>query len=252
MSKPKAVIIVVALALLLVVGIGLWVGYRSGELSFLAGDRIENHEFPKALTDEEQSGTENEPNQPITTSMTSVNANKKTSEGNPLVTLKTTQGDIVLELYEDVMPVTAGNFLSLAENNFYDGTKFHRVIAGFMIQGGDPNSKTDKTETYGTGGPGYAIKDEFVTNEKLSNERGTIAMANSGPNTGGSQFFINLARNTGLDFDKPPESSSHPVFGRVIAGIDVVDRIAKVPTNERDLPLEPVMITDVVVGESIP
>lgn len=249
MSNPKAVIIVVVLALLLVAGLGLWVGYRNGELSFLAGDRIENHEFPKVLTDEEQSNVTGEDDQPTTTLMTDIDTNQKTSDSNPTVTLKTTQGDIVLELYEDVMPITAGNFLSLVQKDFYDGTKFHRVIAGFMIQGGDPNSKTDKTETYGTGGPGYAIADEFVADEKLSNVRGTIAMANSGPNSGGSQFFINLVDNIGLDFDKPPESSSHPVFGRVIAGMDVVDKIAKVPTNERDLPLTPVIITDMVVGE---
>ena len=147
------------------------------------------------------------------------------------------------------MPITAGNFLALAQKDFYDGTKFHRVIGGFMIQGGDPNSKTDTVETYGTGGPGYAIEDEFVKNEKLSNVRGTIAMANSGPHSGGSQFFINLVDNIGLDFDKPPEQSSHPVFGKVIAGMDIVDAIAQVPTNERDVPLEAVVITDIVVGE---
>ncbi|MBI4086618.1 peptidylprolyl isomerase [Candidatus Kaiserbacteria bacterium] len=174
---------------------------------------------------------------------------EKTATHNPTVTLHTSHGDIVLELYADVMPITVGNFLALAEKDFYDNTKFHRVIDGFMIQGGDPNSKTDKAETYGTGGPGYAIKDEFVSDPRLTNVRGTIAMANAGPETGGSQFFINLVDNTGLDFDKPPETSSHPVFGKVIAGLDVVDKIAKVPTNSRDLPLEPVVVQDVAVAK---
>lgn len=239
--------------ILLVAGLGLWVGYRNGDISFNMKDAIINHEFPKALPNAQET--------PNFGNGTGDNGAKENGDGfstagnvgtgttNPTVILKTSQGDITIELYQDLMPITAGNFLALAGKDFYDNTKFHRVIDGFMIQGGDPNTKTDKVETYGTGGPGYAIEDEFVKNEKLSNVRGTIAMANSGPHSGGSQFFINLVDNTGLDFDKPPEASSHPVFGRVIAGMDVVDNIAKVPTNERDLPLKPVVITDVAVGE---
>lgn len=242
MSNPRAVSIAVACTILLVTGLGLWTAYRNGDLSFGTSTRVENHEFPKALPESDTAKT-GENQIASTTAMT----HEKTNEDNPTATLKTNHGDIVLELYRDVMPITVGNFLSLAEKNFYDGTKFHRVIDGFMIQGGDPNSKTDKAETYGTGGPGYAIEDEFVKNEKLSNVRGTIAMANSGPHSGGSQFFINLVDNIGLDFDKPPESSSHPVFGKVITGMDIVETIAKAPTNERDLPLEPIVITDIVI-----
>lgn len=169
------------------------------------------------------------------------------SEANPKATLKTTKGDIVLELYMDKMPITAGNFLKLAKDGFYNGTKFHRVIDGFMIQGGDPNSKGDDTSTYGTGGPGYAIKDEFV--EGLSNVRGTISMANSGPNTGGSQFFINQVDNLALDFNKQPLTSKHPVFGKVIQGMDIVDSIATVATGPRDLPLEPVVVQEIIIEE---
>jgi peptidylprolyl isomerase len=130
------------------------------------------------------------------------------------VRLETSRGNITIAL-NPAMPVTAGNFETLVKKGFYDGVIFHRVIDGFMIQGGDPTGT-------GTGGPGYEIKDEFATNNQ--NDRGTIAMANAGPNTGGSQFFINLVNNNYLD-------KKHPVFGKVIEGMDVVDTIAKVQTN---------------------
>lgn len=166
---------------------------------------------------------------------------------NNMVTLKTNMGDIVIELYLEEMPITAGNFQKLAEEGFYDQVKFHRVIDGFMVQSGDPNSRDDNNEAmWGTGGPGYSIEDEFV--EGLSNVRGTLSMANAGPGTGGSQFFINLVDNTGLDFDKPPFTNQHPVFGKVIEGMDVVDAISKVATKERDIPEEPVIIEDVIVS----
>ena len=125
------------------------------------------------------------------------------------VVLHTTMGDITIRLYND-MPVTAGNFEKLVRSGFYDGTVFHRVIDGFMIQGGDPTGT-------GSGGPGYTIPDEFVKGH--SNVRGTVAMANTGrPNTGGSQFFINLVDNTYLDWDDPRTPSAHPVFGEVVGG----------------------------------
>ena len=166
---------------------------------------------------------------------------------NPTVVLKTNKGDIEIELFIDKMPITAGNFLKLAKEGFYNETKFHRVIDNFMVQGGDPNSKGEDTSAYGTGGPGYAIADEFV--EGLSNARGTISMANSGPNSGGSQFFINLVDNTFLDFDKEPLQSKHPVFGKVVAGMKAVDAIAKVETGERDIPIESVIIREIIVKE---
>jgi peptidylprolyl isomerase len=165
-----------------------------------------------------------------------------TNDNNPVAVFNTNYGTFEIELFEDTMPITAGNFVKLAEEGFYDGIQFHRVIDGFMIQGGDPITKTDEVLRYGTGGPGYSIPDEHVAGEYLSNVRGTISMANSGPNSGGSQFFINVANNTNLDFDKQPLSSKHPVFGRVMSGMDVVDAISKVDTNQRDLPLEPVVI----------
>jgi len=141
------------------------------------------------------------------------------------VLLKTTMGDIVIELHED-MPVTAGNFEKLVKEGFYDGVIFHRIIDGFMIQGGDPTGT-------GMGDPGYSIKDEFTDNNK--NDRGTISMANSGPNTGGSQFFINLVNNNFLD-------TKHPVFGNVVQGMDIVDKISKMEKDASDKPIEEIKI----------
>lgn len=162
---------------------------------------------------------------------------------NPVVILETNKGIIEIELYKDLMPVTAGNFEKLVSEGFYDGIKFHRVIDGFMIQAGDPNTKTDNVLTYGTGGPGYSIQDEHIANELLSNTRGTVAMANSGPNSGGSQFFINLNENTFLDFNKDPLTSKHPVFGRIIKGMEVVDTIATTAVSQpNNLPLESIII----------
>ena len=163
------------------------------------------------------------------------------------VVIKTNMGDITLDLYEEQMPITTGNFLKLAKEGFYNNTKFHRVIDGFMIQGGDPLTKDDtKIDFWGTGGPDYMIDDEFV--DGLSNVRGTISMANTGqPNSGGSQFFINLVDNIMLDFDKEPLSSKHPVFGKVVDGMDVVDAIAKLETHPNDRPVQDVIIEEIVV-----
>jgi len=139
--------------------------------------------------------------------------------------LHTNMGDITIELYGD-MPITAGNFAKLVSEGFYDGVIFHRVIDGFMIQGGDPTGS-------GMGGPGYEIPDEFTKNNR--NDRGTISMANAGPNTGGSQFFINLVDNNHLN-------KGHPVFGKVVEGMDVVDKIGKVKTGRNDRPASEVKI----------
>ena len=149
----------------------------------------------------------------------------ESTEAGDRILLATSMGDITIQLYSD-MPITAGNFKKLVEKGFYDGVIFHRIIDGFMIQGGDPTGT-------GRGGPGYAIKDEFTTNSK--NARGTISMANAGPNTGGSQFFINLVDNNFLD-------GKHPAFGKVIEGMDVVDKIGKVQTGAMDRPAKEVKI----------
>lgn len=175
----------------------------------------------------------------------------KTNPMNPVAKITTNKGVIELELFSDTMPVTTGNFIKLAEEGFYNGTKFHRVIKGFMIQGGDPITKTDEVMRYGTGGPGYTIADEHIKGEHLTNVRGTIAMANSGPQSGGSQFFINLVDNTFLDFDKEPLTSKHPVFGRVVGGMDIVDAISQVSVNPgNNLPLESIVVEKVEIVKS--
>lgn len=150
------------------------------------------------------------------------------------VLLDTTEGKIVIELYED-MPITAENFKTLVEKGFYDGVIFHRVIDGFMIQGGDPIGN-------GRGGPGYMIKDEFTNTKRDQNKKGTIAMANSGPNTGGSQFFINVVDNSHLN-------GKHPVFGKVVEGMDVVDKISKVEVDFNDKPIKEVKIIRAMILE---
>ncbi len=148
------------------------------------------------------------------------------------VTLETTEGNIKIELFEKEMPITAGNFKKLVEKGFYNNVIFHRVIPDFMIQGGDPTGT-------GMGGPGYTIKDEFTKNNR--NDRGTISMANAGPNTGGSQFFINVVNNNFLD-------KKHPVFGKVKEGMDVADRISKAKRDRNDRPVKEVKILKAYVS----
>ena len=156
------------------------------------------------------------------------------------VKLRTNAGDIVIALYDD-MPITTGNFKDLVKKGFYDKTIFHRVIGGFMIQGGCPDGN-------GTGGPGYTIKDEFVKGH--SNVTGTISMANTGrPNSGGSQFFINLVDNTYLDWDDSKTPSAHPVFGEVTEGMDVVYDIGKTKTGRNDRPVNDIIIIKAEVVE---
>ncbi len=147
-------------------------------------------------------------------------------------TLVTTKGNIELAFYEE-SPVTVNNFLTLAKQGFYDGTSFHRVIADFMIQGGDPNSKNPDRSTHGMGGPEYKFGDEF-NNHKLV--RGSLAMANSGPNTNGSQFFIVTAEET------PWLDGKHTNFGYVVSGMDVVEKIEKVAVDANDHPVDDIKI----------
>lgn len=150
--------------------------------------------------------------------------------------LKTNQGDITVKFYSAESPVTVNNFLNLAKAGFYNGTKFHRVIADFMIQGGDPLSKESDARYWGTGGPNYRFADEF-NNKKLV--AGSLAMANAGPDTNGSQFFIVTAPETAwLD-------GKHTNFGQVTAGMDVVKKIEAVETGINDRPLEDVVILSV-------
>jgi cyclophilin family peptidyl-prolyl cis-trans isomerase len=168
---------------------------------------------------------------------------------NPTAILETSLGNIKVELFTDKMPITAGNFVKLAKSGFYDGLHFHRVIDGFMLQFGCPHSKDPKSRRAGTGdGPSGPIQDEFPPNAKLSNEPGTLSMANTGaPNSGSCQFFINTVHNDFLDFFTPGQSR-HPVFGKVIEGMDVVHKIEKTKTDANDNPVTPVKMNRVTVS----
>jgi len=149
---------------------------------------------------------------------------------NRSATIETNHGTFTVELFEQRAPKTTGNFIDLAEKGFYDGVVFHRVIEGFMIQGGDPDGT-------GMGGPGYTIDDEFHP-ELTHDSPGVLSMANAGPDTGGSQFFITLAATPWLD-------GKHAVFGRVTDGMDVVEEIGGVDTDARDRPREEVVMETV-------
>jgi len=158
---------------------------------------------------------------------------------NIMVTLETSLGNIGLELYPDAAPKTVENFIKLAKAGFYENTKFHRVIKGFMIQGGDPYTKGEDQSVYGTGGPGYKFADEP---NDLPMVRGTLAMANSGPNTNGSQFFITTAETPWLQ-------GALTIFGKVVSGMEVVDKIEAVKTtgDPYNRPLTPVIVNKVIV-----
>lgn len=151
---------------------------------------------------------------------------------NPIVIFETSEGTFKAEIFADKVPITSKNFIDLANKEFYNGLIFHRVIEGFMIQGGDPDGK-------GTGGPGYTINDEFHPDLK-HDSKGIFSMANSGPDTGGSQFFITLAPTPWLD-------NKHAIFGKVTEGIEVVEKIGKLPTGINDKPIKDVVIKKVTV-----
>ena len=165
---------------------------------------------------------------------------------NPIVTFEMENGDVMkAELYPEIAPNTVNNFISLVKKGFYDGLIFHRVISGFMIQGGDPKG-------IGVGGPGYGIKGEFLQNgfkNDLKHSRGVLSMARSGnPNSAGSQFFI-------MHEDAPHLDGGYAAFGKVIEGMEVVDRIASVRTGANDRPVEPQVMKKVTVdtfGEEYP
>lgn len=151
---------------------------------------------------------------------------------NTTAIIKTNLGDMTFVLYTDKAPNTTKNFIDLSKKGFYNNLIFHRVIKDFMIQGGDPKGD-------GTGGPGYKIKDEFDSSLR-HDSLGVLSMANAGPNTGGSQFFITLVPTPWLD-------DRHAVFGKIIAGEDVLAKIGNVKTNARDKPLDDVIIKEIVI-----
>lgn len=174
-----------------------------------------------------------ETKEPTTTSKTNTNTTTNTNKKTNMITLETNYGKIVFETYEADAPNTVKNFVTLADKGFYNGLTFHRVIKGFMIQGGDPSGN-------GTGGPGYKFEDELnpaTPSYKAGYKRGVVAMANAGPNTNGSQFFIMHA-----DYPLP---NAYTIFGKVVEGQDVVDKIANVQVGANDKPVSPVIMKTV-------
>ena len=159
---------------------------------------------------------------------------------NTKVRMETNMGVMEFELYDELVPETAGNFKKLVEEGFYDGQRFHRIIENFMVQGGDPLSKdVSNTARWGTGGPGYDIKDEFV-DELKHTKKGLLSMANSGPNTGGSQFFITLVPTPHLD-------GKHAIFGEIVSGEDVLSEIGSVETEGADRPVKEIIVEKVSI-----
>eukprot|EP00438_Fugacium_kawagutii_P011643 Skav217231 [mRNA] locus=scaffold110:70686:76504:+ [translate_table: standard] len=191
-------------------------------------------------------------------------ANPVACRANPVATCETSMGTFKVELFLDSMPLTASNWIDLAKSGFYDGVHFHRVIPNFMCQFGCPFAKDPKSPRAGTGGPsegsfeilgdsrkafrdqGGNIEDEFTT--QLGNEPGTLSMANTGaPNSGGSQFFINVNNNSFLNWFDRSTPSAHPVFGKVVEGYDLIEKISQVPTDARDCPEDPVQMIKITV-----
>jgi len=181
-------------------------------------------------------------------------------------TFKTNKGNFKAELFVDQLPITSSNFADLAKTGFYDGLSFHRVINNFMCQFGCPNSKDPRSPIAGTGGPtpgtsfslpdgttvnrdgGGNIPDELIA--PISNEPGTLSMANTGqPNSGGSQIFINTVHNDFLDYFNERTPSKHPVFGKVVEGMDIVKSIESTPTGPGDKPITPVVVQTIVITE---
>jgi cyclophilin family peptidyl-prolyl cis-trans isomerase len=152
------------------------------------------------------------------------------AEERPVVLLRTTKGDVIIELYEDEAPNTVANFVSLVEKGFYNGLKFHRVLDGFMAQGGCPKGD-------GTAGPGYSIACECTRPNAVKHARGSLSMAHAGKDTGGSQFFINFKPTPFLD-------GKHTVFGQVVQGMDVVDRFQRIDPEKPNPYVEPDQIVE--------
>jgi len=204
-----------------------------GALMFFNKDNTNN--LSQNIMQEDKKAEENIVNDDVVVSDT-----KTVSENNIVkVKFNTSEGEITLEMYPEKAPKTVSNFVELAKQGFFDGTKFHRVINDFMIQGGDPLSKEESQRPYwGTGGPGYSFEDE---QNDLALVSGVIAMANSGPNTNGSQFFIITAEAT------PWLQGKHTGFGKVVSGLDIVEIIEKTKVGPTDQPLEDIEINSVEI-----
>jgi cyclophilin family peptidyl-prolyl cis-trans isomerase len=219
----KKLILSIVVIIIFIAGIWYFVGKKPD-------NSVKNEESTNSVVPTETDTTaQKEETKPIT----NVTKDVKTMTA----TIHTSMGDIEVEFYPNIAPNAVDNFAKLAKSGFYDGVKFHRVIKDFMIQAGDPLSKDDsKMAEWGTGGPGYKFADEITPESK--NDLGTLAMANSGPNTNGSQFYINAKANNFLD-------GKYVVFGKVTKGLDVVLAIDNVKTVPGDRPVTPVLIKSI-------
>ena len=239
--KEKGAFIAIVTFLIVVVGVGIWGILNSNEA---------NSSQASSTAQNSQTATDTSPQVSVTTQdgqtatgTLDQNINLGTKNLMHKVTIKTNYGTIQFETYDADAPKTVENFIKLADKGFYNSLTFHRVIEGFMIQGGDPYcSSATSTGICGTGGPGYEFADELNPNTesyKAGYVKGVVAMANAGPNTNGSQFFIML-KDTPLPHD-------YTIFGKVVAGQDVVDAIGNVKTDSNDKPLSPVIMENVSV-----
>ncbi len=229
----KYISIICGIVVLAVIAFIVFTSYKNKNIDTYSSTIAENTETSLPPENANEANTQ-------TDAENITNDNKKSMNA----TINTNMGSIKIEFYDEAAPKTVANFVKLAESNFYDKVKFHRVIKGFMIQGGDPLTKDDsKAAVWGTGGPGYKFDDEINAESDLyvkgGYKKGVVAMANSGPNTNGSQFFIMHE-----DYPLPP---LYTIFGKVVIGQDVVDKIALVKTGPGDKPLSPVMIESIKI-----
>lgn len=248
--QTKKILSVFGLFLMLVLFSGCASDNNSDDKSGVAGGLLDvnkkAHDDVANATNQENAKLNNSLNENNTMSSNTPKVpviNQELIKKYPFATIKTSLGDIKIKFYGAATPLTVTNFLQLAEGKFYDNVKFHRVIKGFMIQSGDPLSKNETAKaSWGTGGPGYQFKDELTGKEKYP--QGTLAMANSGPNTNGSQFFIVTASPSA------PLPPSYTVFGEVVSGMDAALKIENVKTTTPDRPVENVVMKSIdLLGE---
>lgn len=232
----RSTLFIIPLALL-ILGAAWYVGiYKSSQTA----SQSPGDSYSTTTAQTPQTGTAANTPGGVDPSQQQIISNQSNQDKIMQATLHTNQGDITFEFNPELSQTAVDNFIKLAQQGFYDGTKFHRVIKGFMIQGGDPLSKDDSMAArWGTGGPGYKFNDEITSGSK--NNIGMVAMANSGPNTNGSQFYINTANNNFLD-------GKYTVFAHVIAGMDVVTKIENTQTDpSNDRPLSPMVVNSVTL-----
>ncbi len=223
----------------------VFLGVLVGVWFFIKNAENDNSPLEEKKTDEPMKIDLNQKEEPkaVAPEPDTNNINKDNLNKNMQATINTSEGAFTIEFYEKDAPNTVANFLKLAKSGFYDGVKFHRVIKGFMDQVGDPLSKDDsKMDMWGTGGPGYKFADEINATSalyKTGYKKGVVAMANSGPNTNGSQFFIMAA-----DYPLPP---LYTIFGHVVSGLDVIMKINETKTGANDRPINPIEIKSITL-----